>query len=173
MADQMQRLIDELMAVLRNEASRYGDLQRILEQEAEAMGMSGRARFEEIQKEKEALVGTLQAFEKKRIDLVDRIAEAGSIDDRPMTVRRLAAYLDEPMQSDLLAAAQRLRAIIGDVQRQHEHNRRMLSHYVDLIKESLKLLMDAVDPCVVYQGPGGHAGGGLCARGGRVIRGTV
>lgn len=173
MADQMQRLVAELMAVLRTEASRYADLQRILDQEAAAMGMSRRAIFEGVQKEKEAVVAGLQAFEKKRIDLVVRIAAAGSIADRPMTVRRLAAHLGEPMRTDLLAAAQRLRSIIGDVQRQHEHNRRMLSHYVDLIKESLKLLMETVDPCVVYQGPGGHAGGGLHARGGRVLRGTV
>lgn len=173
MNNRRQLLIDELVALLTAEAAGYGDLQNVLVEEADAMGLSGRRRFERVQREKEDLAAALQGLEKARVELVERIADTHSIDDRPITVSRLADILDAPHRDRLLAAAQRLRALVGEVQRQHRSNRRMLRHYADLIKGSLQLLMDTVDPCVVYHRPGHHAGGGLHTGGGRVLRGAV
>lgn len=169
----MQRPLKELLTMLDDETACYGGLEKVLVDEKDSISLLEKERFEKIQSLKEGLVQKLQQYEKRRKGLVDRLAGAHGQKDSTMTVRQLASLLSSPEKKALMARADQLRSIIGVVQKKNRQNQLLIHQYLDLIKNSLKLLTHQVGNTAIYQKAGTFESfAGYRSGGGRIIRGA-
>jgi flagellar biosynthesis/type III secretory pathway chaperone len=166
--------IPTLLAILDEETACYQKMEKILSDEEESISFSKNARFDEVQSEKNALLLKFQQFEEKRKPIVDALSEKYAADGKPLTISQLAKLVKPPYGEKLLGRANRLRSIIGNVQEKNSRNQLLIHQYLDLTKESLKLLTHLMEDDSVYQRPGiRHAAAGYHCGGGRLIRGSV
>jgi flagellar biosynthesis/type III secretory pathway chaperone len=166
--------IIELMDILDEEAACYRDMQRVLTEEQASISFSRKECFDQVQCKKETLVVKLQQLEEKRKALVGQLSERYATDGNSMTVSQLARVVKSPARAELLARANGLRAIIGDVHEKNRHNQQMINQSLDLINGSLTLLTRLIEDSSVYQKPGTHqSAAGYPIGGGRLIRGTA
>ena len=170
----MKPNIDELLDVLKKEADCYRKMQRVLADEENAIGLTGRGRFERVQQEKEALVVRIGKLEGFRRQLVDQLTPSWMDSEKPITVSNLAGMLDPPDNQKLLDSAKSLRVLIGDVQAQNRRNQQLIDQYLSLVKGSLRLLTNLMDSGPTYRKPGSRQPvGGRRPGAGRLIRGSV
>ena len=170
----MKPNINELLDILEREIDCYGQMQTVLTDEEQAIGLTGRSRFDRVQQEKETLVARIGGLERLRRQIVDRLAAALPGLDRSVSVSQLAGRLDPPDDRRLLVQAERLRALIKDVQVHNRRNQRLIDQYLRLVKGSLRLLTNLMDSEPTYQKPGARQPLAGCRPGaGRFIRGSV
>jgi flagellar biosynthesis/type III secretory pathway chaperone len=170
----MKSTIMQLMALLDDEAACYRQMQDLLVWEKESVSLSKKERFDQVEQDKESLVAKIQACEKQRAALVDQLAAHYGMDAPVVTVRVLAQYLNASDGERLLARADRLRALVADVQSKNRHNQRLIGLYLNLIKGSLKLLMPTADDHAVYSKSGSaRPANGYRSSGGRLFCSSV
>ena len=170
----MKKAIEELLTTLDHETACYGELEKVLTDEKEAISLSKKEGFERLQSIKEALVQKLQRYEKKREPLVDQLADAHGQKDRSLTVGQLASLISSPDDIALINRANRLRSIIAVVKEKNKQNQLLINQYLDLIKTSLKLLTHHLGNNSVYQKAGTFEPfSGYRSGGGRIISGAV
>lgn len=146
-----------LVNILDDEAACYRRLEAVLADEETAMSLSGKNRFDGIQRDKQALVTKIQQVENARQRLVDRLADDLGMTQSPVTVGDLAPYLSASEGNDLLSSAERLRSVLFDVRVKNERNQQLIGQYQTLINGSLKLLTGLMDDPPVYRKPGSSA----------------
>jgi flagellar biosynthesis/type III secretory pathway chaperone len=169
----MDAILRRLLAVLDEETACYRNMQTVLIEEEAAMSLREKAPFDQIQKQKEALVNRIQEHEPRRKALVDALAAACQVDPATATVSRLAPLMQAPDDERLRSCAHRLRSAIAVVRLKNNHNRLLIGRYLQLVNGALKLLTRQSDDQAVYRHPeAAHPLAGYARGGGRLFCGS-
>jgi len=150
----MKPKMDELLDILEKETGCYRKMQTVLADEEEAIGLTGRDRFERVQLEKETLVARIGKLEGLRRRLADQLAPSRMESKQPITVSELAGMLGPPDNQRLLDSAKNLRSLIGVVQAKNRRNQVLMDQYLSLVSGSLRLLTNLMDSNPTYTKPG-------------------
>jgi flagellar biosynthesis/type III secretory pathway chaperone len=170
----MNTKIAQLMELLDTEADCYRDMLGVLAAEKESISFTEKRHFDRIEQDKASLVLRIQACEKKRSRLVDQLAIIYKVDAPKVTVSLLARRLTAPDKERLLTRAEHLRSLMAEVQSKNKRNQHLIHLYLDLVKDSLKLLMHLIDDNAIYRKPGDdYPQTGYRSRGGRIFCGSV
>lgn len=170
----MNQIITQLLDTLDDGLTVYRQMLDTLSQERDAAKRSDRDQLGCVGEAKQALVKRIQQTESRRRALVEELAEQYHIQDRPLTIRRLCDYLEEPYASRLKASAGALKTLIQTVQRENQANAMLFSHALDLVHSSLKLINELIYSPAVYQKPGSeHRMQGYAGDRGKVFCGSV
>ena len=170
----MQTQFEALLEILKAETACYREMQNILVEEEASISLALKTNFENLQIQKETLVDSLQGFESRRKRCVDQLSARYASQGEAVTVRQLARFADPVCRRRLLESADRLRAVLGDVQTKNRRNQRMINQNLGLVKGSLRLLSQMIEGSPVYRKPGtSHGAIGFQRGGGRFVRGSA
>lgn len=167
----MTEMLNQLLKTLNDEMAHYRNMQTVLTREREATTTSNKDQLMRVGQDKQAIVEQLKQAEKRRQALVEQLARQYAIEDRPLTIRRLCASLSATDASRLKTVADNLKTLIKTVQQENNTNAKLVSHMLELVHGSLKMLNELVYSQTVYNRPGsdphmqgyaGHRGKVFC-----------
>lgn len=150
----MHQIISPLLETLEDGLTVYRKMLDTISQERDAAKRSDKDQLGRVGEAKQALVIQSRQIENRRQTLVAELANQYHIHDRPLTIRRLCTFLEEPYASRLKTTAGELKTLVQTVQRENQANARLFSQALDLVHSSLKLINELVYSPAVYQKPG-------------------
>jgi flagellar biosynthesis/type III secretory pathway chaperone len=166
----MLRSIEELLEVLRDEASRCAELLQSAEREYQALC---RCRPEEVQSavaEKEAILQGLSGLEHRRTALLGRLAVELQVPESALTLDSLAERLPEAQGMRLNHCRDMLRERVGRLQEMHRRSEALCRGAIDMLHGVHQLLKGFWVGAPVYQEDGGYPAARVS---GRLVRGEV
>jgi flagellar biosynthesis/type III secretory pathway chaperone len=170
----MPQTLNQLLATLDDEMKGYRDMQAVLSKERDAATRSDKDQLMHVCQSKQAIVQILKQTEERRQALVERLSSQYGVKERPLTVHRLCAHMEEPYATRLKCLAGDLKTQVETVRQANEANAKLFSHALELVHGSLKLINELIYSQAVYQKPGrDHRVQGYAGDRGRVFCGSV
>lgn len=167
----MDRLIEQLIAVLQQTETLYEQMLPLIDQEQEAALGPDAQRLTAINAEKQSLIAQLAQLEKQRTRLSQEIAEALRLPLESVNLTALAATVAAPYDRQLLQLHVRLGGVVEKVRRANEQCRLLIEYCLRMVQNRLGFFQYWMGRVEVYgasgsfnNGPGG---------GGRLVSGTV
>ena len=166
----MLRSIDELVGVLRDEATRCAELLQAAEREHLALRRFRLAELQSAAAEKELLLQRLNGLEQKRTMLLGRLAAALQVPQTELTLESLAERLPQAQVLRLKRCRAELRERLGRLQELHGRSEALCRGAIDMLHGAHQLLKGLWVGAPVYQGDGGVPAARVS---GRLVRGAV
>jgi flagellar biosynthesis/type III secretory pathway chaperone len=166
----MARSIDELVGLLRDEASRCAELLQAAEREHLAL-LSGR--LEQMQSaaaEKEAILQGLYGQEQRRAALLGRLAVELQVPEGALTLELLAERLPRAQGLRLKRCREELRRRVGRLAEVHRRSEALCRGAIDMLHGAHQMLKCFWVGAPVYRGDGGYPAARVS---GRLLRGEV
>lgn len=152
----MADLLDELLKILGTEAALYRHLLEIIGRERAAMTRSRRMELEAASAEKKDLIGRLSAVERRRTEVVQRLARHMDCPASQVTLRRLARTAPEFQRGELQHARAELLKLVALVKAEHQRSELLCRHIGELLRAAYGMVKGLAANGFVY-----HRGGRL------------
>ena len=167
----MDRLIEQLLAVLKQTESLYEQVLPIIENEKEAALAPDAQRLMALNGEKQTLIAQLARLEQERTALVRRLGAALRLPPDKQTLTGLAAVVDGPHDLQLSQLHDRLKKVVENVRRSNEQCQTLIQYCLRLVQSRLGFFQHWLGQVDVY-GASGNLNNGA-GRGGRLLSGTI
>lgn len=158
----MENMLKELIAVLENQAGLYRSLLDILVNEKKAVVSAKLDAVNAARIRKEKILPLIHADDKKRDELLRRIADHLGCPAQRLTLKQLAQRVESPFSLKLVQSAADISALVQDIYRENEMNKSLLTHSLGLIRSSISLIVQLMTPNPVYIRNGKMYQGGIC-----------
>jgi len=166
----MDQRVNELTALLEDEADLYRQIETVLMAEKNAVIGASADELDHMRRNKERLLGEISRRESVRQTLVAQLAESMERDAGGMTLAALADSVSEPESGRLRTCRRQLKRRLERVQRLNGEVRDLLAHGLRLVRGTVDLVNQLVQPGPVYQRSGTYRRG---AGNGRIISGNI
>jgi len=146
----MNILLNKLIGLLKGETELLESLLLALQKEKGAVIDSNLESLNKATKEKENLVLKIRILEEQRMHLMERIA---GILDRPpqfLNLTQLSQLLEAPYSDRLEECSSNILALTQSIQDLNRCNKGLLTHSLDLVRDSLSLFDNLLVPHPVY-----------------------
>ncbi|MCU0560749.1 MAG: flagellar protein FlgN [Desulfobacterales bacterium] len=166
----MLRSIDELVGVLREQASRCAELQQAAEREYQALCHRRLDVMRAAASEKEAILQGLNGLEQRRAALVERLAAEWQLPAAGLTMESLAQRLPGAQAGRLQRCRDELRERLERLQQVQRRSEALCRGAIDMLQGAHRLLKGFWVGAPVYRGDGGYPAAGVS---GHIVRGEV
>jgi flagellar biosynthesis/type III secretory pathway chaperone len=167
----MDRLIEQLVAVLKQTETLYEQVLPIIEKEKEAAVAPDAQRLMALNGEKQTLIAQLARLEQERLVLVQRLGAVLHLPPDQQNLATLAAAVEAPYDRQLAHLHDRLKNVVEKVRRSNEQCQTLIQFCLRLVQGRLGFFQHWLGRVDVY-GASGNLN--TCAgRGGRLLSGTV
>ena len=139
----MQRYIDALEQIIRSESGLHAKLLEAAEAKRQAVINGDVAVMESTLETEYDLVEQVEAQEKTRIQLVEKMAGFLEIADRPVTMDMLLGKLPEKNTESLREARQELRSLLGRLRIRTRQNAELLKASMEHVNAFMELIAHA------------------------------
>ncbi len=167
----MDRLIEQLLAVLKQTETLYEQVLPIIEKEKEAALAPDAQRLMALNGEKQALLAQLARLEQERTALARRLGTALHLPPDKQTLACLAAAVDKPYDLQLSQLHDRLKIVVENVRRSNQQCQTLIQYCLRLVQSRLGFFQHWLGQVDVY-GASGNLNNGA-GRGGRLLSGTI
>ncbi|MBI5064249.1 MAG: flagellar protein FlgN [Desulfatitalea sp.] len=167
----MNRLIEQLVAVLKQTETLYEQVLPIIEKEKEAALAPDAQQLMALNGEKQTLLAQLARLEQERTALAQRIGAGLHLPPEKLNLASLAAAVDAPYDRQLGQLHERLKAVVEKVRRSNEQCQTLIQYCLRLVQSRLGFFQHWLGRVDVY-GASGNLNNGA-GRGGRLLSGTV
>ena len=151
----MTGAVDELLAVLTEEAHELGRLLPVLEDQQRALLDGDAARVADLARRQEAVAERLSGLEHGRRRLVARVAGDLGLAPGAVTLATLAERLPDP-RARLGALRSDLRAVVTRLSTVHRRNAFLLARSAEYLAGLLSHIVNALSPPPTYGRQGQH-----------------
>ncbi len=166
----MMAILDQVIEVLEQSEALFQELVPIFDREKQAALYSRPRQLADVTVEKEELLARLSRLERKRIKLINLMADNLKLSPTQLSLSQLAAYADAPQASRILNLRDALSRSIRTIKRANAENRLLLQHCLDLVRGALGFFQHWMMPASVY-GSSGRIDNGH--RNGKLLSGTI
>jgi flagellar biosynthesis/type III secretory pathway chaperone len=161
----MTAILDQIIDVLEQSEALYQALLSIAEREkAAALGYKHRE-LAQVCAEKEAVLARLDRTERRRIDLVGRMADSLSLPPSQLCLSELETRADARQAARIVNLRSSLRTLAQTIKQVNAENRQLIRHCLDLSRSALGFFQRWMMPAAVYGSSGrvnsGHGNGKL------------
>lgn len=139
----MQRYIDALEQIIRNESALHAKLLEAAEAKRQAVIAGDVAVMESTLTTEYDLVEQVEAQEQTRLQLVEKMAGFLAITDRPVTMDMLLAKLPEEKTTTLREARAELRALLNKLRIRTRQNAELLKASMEHVNAFMELIAHA------------------------------
>jgi len=146
----MESILEELIDVFEKQSRLQSALLDTLGHEKQAIIGSELSALQEATVEKENLVREIKKLEKKRVRALAALEVASGKKCSELTMETLAEHLKEPYASRLTKCRNDMVSQIENVKKLNEGNKNLLTHSIDLVSGSLRLLNNLMNSNAVY-----------------------
>lgn len=146
----MNSTLDQLIGLLRQEAGLYRSLLDVIDQEKEAAVRSDVTALNQAGIDKEAHLLEIQNKEKRRGQLVARLAEEQGVAAADLTLTKISQRVNEPQAGNLRRVSQDFLALLTEVQAANRRNKQIFEHSLELLRGSFNRLNELMSPNTVY-----------------------
>ena len=167
----MERLIEQLVAVLKQIETLYGQMLPIIEKEKEAALVPDAQQLMALNGEKQTLIAQLARLEQERTALAQRLGAILRLPADQQNLACLAAVVDAPYDLQLSQLHDRLKKVVEKVRRSNEQCQTLIQYCLRLVQSRLGFFQHWLGQVDVY-GASGNLNNGA-GRGGRLLSGTV
>ena len=151
----MASLIDQLIGILKDQASHYENLLGLSQEKKDAIIQNDLGTLNKITSLENILIGQNQRLEKQRIAVTGDIAAVMNLERETVNLSVLLDRLRETESHPrLLAAAERIRAVVPALKDANEQNKTLIGNSLEFIEYSMNVIQSAMG-----QGPDVFAGG--------------
>jgi len=170
----MERLFEQLIALLARETDLYRALLDILSREKDALLANDADGVLEITRRKDTLAMQIRSLEESRFLLMDKFARALERRADELTLADLSETAPESLRAPLAAARDRLRAAVEQVTRSNDRNRTLVECSMRLLHGAIETIQKQLRPTVSSPaGYGPSRPGGARPVGGVIARHRV
>jgi len=143
----MAGMIDQLVEVMGEQAERYNELLGLSLEEKDLLVKNDVEGLQKITNLKNLVITQNNRLERKRISLVDDIAEVMGSTEKDMPLKQLIELLDgQPEAEQLAEIGIRLRETLEKLQESNDLNKQLLESSLDYIEYSLNMIRSSVTP---------------------------
>ena len=146
--------IEQLAEVLTQSEKRYGELLVLLQREKEATVRSNAEMLAGVVEQKTEVLAVLAFLEKKRARLVQSLAGTLHIPADQLTLSGLARFLPVERSGRFKRLGVSLRSLGEKVRHANNENRMLVGHCLDLVRNTLGLFQQRMNPASVYGASG-------------------
>jgi len=146
----MELILEELIEVFENQARLQRSLLDALDQEKQAIVGSDLSALQEATGEKKNLVSEIKKLEDRRVRILADLEESTGKKCNELTLETLAKNSKEPYASRLKNCRNDIISLIENVKELNEGNKALLTHSMDLVTGSLRLLNNLMNSNAVY-----------------------
>lgn len=168
----MDRLIEQLVTVLKQIETLYEQMLPIIEKEKEAALGPDPQQLIALNGDKQTLIAQLSRLEETRMALTQRIAEDLHMPITKVNLGHLAAAVHAPYDRELGQLHVRLKAVAAKVRRSNEQCQALIQYCLRLVQSRLGFFQHWLGRGVDVYGASGNLNSGA-GRGGRLLSGTV
>jgi hypothetical protein len=163
----MDLLLTKFLGLLEGETDLYRSLLSILRQEKKAVVLSNLKELNESSKEKENVILKIRILEEQRSQLSAKIADALGYSGQMLTLHKIADMVEKPYSTRLRYNQSVLSMLVQSLQEVNNTNKTLILHSLELVRGSLTLFSNLVNPNSVYFRtgkikPGGQSGMLIC-----------
>jgi flagellar biosynthesis/type III secretory pathway chaperone len=163
-------ILDQIIDVLEQSEALYQALLGIAKREkAAALGYNHRE-LAQVAAEKEELLARLDRMERKRIDLIHRMAVDLNLSPAHLSLAELESRADAHQLTRIVNLRSSLRPLAEAIKRINAENRQLIQHCLDLSRSAMSFFQRWMMPAAVY-GSSGRVDSGH--RNGKLLSGTV
>ena len=146
----MEYLLKKLLGLLEHATELYQSLFDVVQQEKEAVVGLNLKQLNQACKAKDNLLLKLRILEEQREQLMDKLAADFDCSSQEISLTRLSQWVEEPYCGMLRERSNDLLALIQALQDANQQNKILLTHSLELIQGSYKLLNNAMAANPVY-----------------------
>ena len=146
----MESILEELVDVFENQSRLQSTLLETLGDEKEAIIGSDLTALQEANLKKDNLVREIKKLEYRRVQALADLSAASGKNCSEMTLETLAENSKEPYASRLKKCRNQIISQIDNVKELNEGNKNLLTHSIDLVSGSLRLLNNLMNSNAVY-----------------------
>jgi flagellar biosynthesis/type III secretory pathway chaperone len=163
-------ILNQLIEVLEQSEGLYQALLALADREkAAALGCKHQL-LVQVNAEKEELLACLDRNDRRRIDLLQRVADDLKLPPAQLCLSALESRADARQAMRIGSLRSSLRALVLKVKRVNAENRQLMQHCLDLSRSALGFFQHWMMPAAVY-GSSGRVDSGH--RNGKLLSGTV
>jgi len=146
----MDLLLNKFLSLLEGETDLYRSLLSILQSEKKAVVLSNLKELNESSKEKENLILKIRILEEQRSKLLEKIADNLGHSCQVLTLSRLAEMVEEPYSTRLRYNYSILSTLVHSIQEVNNANKTLILHSLELVRGSLALFGNLIEPNSIY-----------------------
>jgi flagellar biosynthesis/type III secretory pathway chaperone len=163
-------ILNQLIDVLEQSEGLYRALLALADREkAAALGYNHR-QLAQVTAEKEELLARLDRTERRRIDLIRRMADELKLPPAQLSLSELETRADARQAIRIGNLRSSLSSLVQTIKRVNGENRQLIQHCLDLSRSALSFFQHWMMPAAVY-GSSGRVSSGH--RNGKLLSGTV
>ncbi len=166
----MENMLKKLIAVLEEQARLYRTLLDILHEEKKALVCARIHEVNAVRLKKDAILSRIHAGDDIRGNVIQQISEQLGCPPQGMTITQLAQRVEAPFSLSLIQCATDIFSLIEDIRSANDINKSLINHSLQLIRSSIRMLVQAITPSPVYFRSGRMYQGEVC---GSVVSGTA
>ncbi len=166
----MKAMLDQVIEILEQSEGLYQNLLPIINREKHASLCSDPHQLVAVIAEKEELLARLGQLERKRIKLIDQLADNLNVSPTQLNLPSLAARADTYTAYRILSLRDSLGGLVTKIKRANAENRVLIQHRLDLARSALGFFQYWMTPVAVY-GSSGRIDDGH--RSGKLLSGTI
>ena len=146
----MNSTLDQLIEILRQESSLYRSLLDVIDQEKEAAVRSDINGLNQAGLDKEKHLVEIHEKEKRRRELVARLAGEKGMAAADLTLSQISERADKPLAGTLRRVSRDFLNLLSLVQAANRRNQQIVEHSLRLLRGSFNLLNELMTPNTVY-----------------------
>jgi flagellar biosynthesis/type III secretory pathway chaperone len=146
----MNSNLDQLIELLRQEHALYRSLLVVIDQEKAAAVRSDLPALNQAGLDKEKHLVEIHMKEKKRRQLVARLAEEHGDAAADLTLSKISQRADQPQAGTLRRVSRDFATLLSQVQAANRRNQQIVEHSLQLLRGSFNLLNELMTPNTVY-----------------------
>ena len=161
----MTAILDQIIESLEQSEALFQELVPIFDREKRAALYSNPSQLAEVTVEKEELLARLGKLERKRISLINLMADNLNLSPTQVNLTELAARADAHQASRIIKLRNVLGRSVKTIKRANAENRLLLQHCLELVRGAIGFFQHCMMPGPVYGSSGridnGHRNGKL------------
>lgn len=150
----MELLLKELLKLIEDEIEIFRSLLPIFKKEKEAVLASDLNELKLSLAKKEKLLFNMRSLEKKRMHVMNKLAESLKLSPDELTLKKLAKSVKKPYSTRLKNCGLQLLKLTNSISNANNANSGMFVHSLNFLKGAITLLQNIFAPNQVYHRTG-------------------
>jgi len=147
-------MLEQLLGLLDQESELYQSMLAVIAKEKAAAVGSELDALNEAGLEKENILVALRNIDQQRRRLVADLAEKLEYPPQKLTLKKIAAEVDEPFAGRLRQANSDLKSVLSQVQEANQRTQHLFEHSLELLRGAFNLLNELHSANTVYHRTG-------------------
>ncbi|MCG8606985.1 flagellar protein FlgN [bacterium] len=150
----MERIIEELIAVIAKEIEAFDELLQTLRKKQRAVVEGAVERLNKSVEEEGKLANQTKALEAERIERTQKLAQELEMENANPKLSEIIEKVEEKYAQRLTEQRELLRSVVQNIQNLNKSNQYLLNYSLNHIEKSMQILLSGHDAVSVYRKDG-------------------